>query len=673
MKQRARILVLGVVMEAITILFINEPRADSVFVPGQWSGDLSLGGEYEHSKTEMQNAPNNESTRRRYDEQVGIRNQGFYIIDPRLLTGNIGLTFDEFQERDFFNGNSTGNSGTLTGYNFDAGMFNDEPYSGRVFANKNHTILSREFGGQSDLTFETHGGAFRLRDDSILRDWGVPYFTSTLSAHQERTREITDVLNQHFERDETRNTVDFDANKGFQTADLGFNAEVSDDTDSVHPENAFTNHSAALTYSLDFGPTLNRRWDSRLLYTDFRGRTDQTFRSADEGLRIDHNVDLSTFYHYLIASIDTVTGTTTTQSATALAQQKINHNLDAAYTAQATRIELPEDNGERTSDAGQADLNYHRNLTPDERVFARVGARYQVDDNALKTSQVDVVDEPHTAPSSPGWTGSNGFTLANPFVITSTIAVVDTRTTLTLQTPKDYLILQEGDSTEIIPQPNSDVQATDSFTVSYSYEVAPSIRFSTEAWWVNGGMDLRWIAFSLSHQVFDQTLLGGHDGKFLDNRRTDDAQVEVRGETGPYQARANADYTVETSTRLAYTRWQLGQFLYYRPRYGLTLGFDAQEYVTDFTLPERVSKGHSARLTLDLISPNGWYTDAFAGVRVQEDSDLPTDTLHEAGVQSRRTIGLLDILPSFTWNERERGPVKNTDYRIQLRLVRRFL
>lgn len=672
MIQWARKLGLGIIMEAITMLIINEARAEPVFVLGTWSGDLAVGGAYEHSKTETQNAPANDSTLHRYDEEVGIRNQGFYVIDPRLLTGNLGLTFDRFQERDRFNDDSRSENGTLTGYTFDAGLFSSEPYSGRLFANKNHTILSREFGGRSDVTFETHGGAFRLRDDSILRDWGMPFFTSTLSAHQERTQEITDVLSQHFERDETRNVVSFDANKGYETADLGFSSEVADDTDSVHPENAFTNHSASVTYSLDFGPTLNRRWDSRMLYSDFRGRTEQTFRSADEGLRIDHNADLSTFYHYLFAQVDTGAGSTTTQSASAVAQQKVNRNLNTTYTAQGTRSELPDNNGERSNYAGQLDLNYHRNLTPQERVTARVGGRYQVDDNALKTSQVDVVDEPHAAPSPLG--GSAGFTLNNPFVSTSTIVMVDGIGRVPTTLGVDYDILQQGDSIKIIPLATSAViHAGDSLAVSYSYEVAPSIRYSTDAWWMSGGIDFQWIALSLSHEQFEQTLLGGHDGRFLENRRTDDGQVELRGETGPFQARANAEYTVLDSTRLAYTRWQFGQFLSYRPRFDVTLRFDAQESVTDFTLPSRVSKTRSAHLTLDLISPSGWYTNAFVGTRVSEDSDLPTDSLREAGVRSRRTIGLLDILPTLTWNERERGPTRTTDYRIELRLVRRFL
>lgn len=65
--------------------------------------------------------------------------------------------------------------------------------------------------------------------------------------------------------------------------------------------------------------------------------------------------------------------------------------------------------------------------------------------------------------------------------------------------------------------------------------------------------------------------------------------------------------------------------------------------------------------------------NAFAGARVSEDSQVPTETIHEAGLRARRTIGLLDILPSLSWSERERNPVQNTDRRIELRLIRRFL
>ncbi len=676
MNQWTRKLGLVVILETMTMLMADKAGAEPVFVFGTWQGEVELGSAWERQETRTDNAPLNEDSRRRYDERLAIRNQGFYVLDPRLITGNLGLTYDLYQEKDHITDDDERNqNGRLTGYSFDAGLLSEQPYSGRVFANRNQNVISREFGGRSDLTLESHGGSFRLRDDSIFRDWGVPYFSSTLGAREEHIQETTDILGQRSARDETRHIVNFDANKGFETADINLSYEATDSQDNVRPQSAYQTQAASLASSLDFGAGLNRRWDSRLLYSDYKSKSQQTFNySLDEGVRIEHNQDLSTNYRYMFVRVGTDTASTATQSASVLAQQRLYRNLNTTGKVQGMRSELPNDQGERTNYSGQLDFNYQRTLTPGRRVFAHLGGRRQIDDNDLKTSRIDVIDEPHAAPSPLG--GVAGFTLSNAFVFIPTIVVVDTRGGGRLSTTPgvDYDTLQEGDFIKIIPLATSAViLAGDPLAVSYSYEVAPSIRFSTDAWWLSGGIDFSWIALSYAHEVFDQSLLGGRDGQFLNSLSKDIAQLELRAEKGSIRGTASAAYEILDSTRLAYNRWQYGQFLSYRPRYNLTLALDAQESITEYTLPVRDSKSRSVRFTLDRASPIGWNMNAFAGERVSEDSDAPTETIHEAGLRARRTIGLLDILPSLTWSERERHPVQNTDRRIELRIIRRFL
>ncbi len=664
-----------VIMEAMTMVMADKAGAQPVFGFGAWQGDVELGSVWEHQQTRTDNAPLNEDARRRYDERLSIRNQGFYLLDPRLLTGNLGLSYGLFQDKDRFNDDERAQDGRLIGYSFDAGLLSEQPYSGRVFATRNQNVTNREFGGRSDLTLENRGGSFRLRDDSFLRDWGIPYFSSTLGAREEHTQEVTDILGQRFARDETRHIMNVEANKGFETADINLSYEATDSQDSLRPQSAYQTQSANLASSLDFGSRLNRRWDSRLLYSDYTSKSQQTFYySLDEGLRIEHNEDLSTNYRYVFVRVGTETASTTTQSGTVTAQQRLYRNLNTTYKLQGMRSELPSDQGERTNYSGQLDLNYQRTLAPGQRVFARLGGRYQIDDNALKVSRIDVIDEPHVAPSPLG--GVAGFALSNSFVLTPTVVVVDTRGGVRLLTTPgvDYDILQEGDFIKIIPLATSAViLAGDPLVVSYSYEVAPSIRFSTAAWWLSGGIDFSWIALSYAHEAFDQSLLGGQDAQFLDSQNKNTARVEMRAEGGSVRGTASAAYEILDSRHLAYNRWQYGQFLSYRPRYNLTLGIDAQESFTEYTLPVRESKTRSVRFTLDGVSPSGWYTNAFAGVRVAEDSQVPAETIREAGLRARRTIGLLDILPSLTWSERERHPVQNTDRRIELRVIRRFL
>ena len=651
----------------VTAMFLShEASAAPVFGLGKWAGEVELDYEQDRQKTRSPGSPDLEFRRLRYDERLGIRNQGFFVVDPRLFTGNLGLTFDLFQEHDRFDGNKEYQNGKLTGYAFDAGLLSEKPYSATVFANHNENVFNREFGGRSEVTFENRGATLRLREDSFFRDWGVPYFNATLSAREEHTLEETTSFAQRFTRDETRDITTLEANKGFVNSDLGFRYEQTDVVDQARPQGAFQTQAANLNYSLDFGPMLNRRWSSRVYYLDRTDGSPATFLTLDEQLRIEHHQDLFTDYRYLLLRNDTQTGTTTTQNGTILAHQRLYKNLTTDYKVQGQIQDLP--NGQRSNYAGQVDLDYRRSLTPDHQVFARLGTRYQLDDNNV--SRVDVVDEPHTAPSPLG-VGA-GFTLNNPFVITSSIVVLDSaRSPATLG--MDYDIVQEGDSTKIVPIiGNPVIDPGENLFVSYTYEVGSNLRFSSTSWWVSGGVDFRWIAVSYGHEEFDQTLIAGRDGRFLDDRRSDTAQLELRGEGGSVQARAGAAYLTLDSTRLAYTRWQFSQLLAYRPRFDMLLSLSTEQSFTDYRLSERESSTHFARLSFDRFAPSGWYTSLFASQRTLDDSQLPSETLREAGLKARRTYGKLNIVPSFTWTDRERGEVETTDRRLNVTATRRF-
>ena len=650
------------------MLFSHEACAQSVFGLGRWGGEVELGYEQDRQVTRSPGSPDLEFNRLRYDERLGIRNQGFFIVDPRLFTGTLGLTFDLFQEHDRFDGNKEYQNGKLTGYAFDAGILSVKPYSATIFANHNENVFNREFGGRSETTFESHGASLRLQEDSFLRDWGGPYLSAILSAREEHTLETTTSLAQRFTRDETRNITTLEANKGFKDADLGFRYEQTEVVDQARPQSAFQTQAANLNYSLDFGPTRNRRWDSSMYYLDRTDGNLATFLTVDERLRIDHHQDLFTDYRYLLLRNDTQFGTTTMQTGTIRANQRLYKNLTTNYTVQGQTQDLP--GGNRSNYAGQADLNYRRSLTLDHQVFARLGGRYQLDDSDLAVSRVNVVDEPHTAPSPLGV--GVGFTLSNPFTIASTIVVLDS-SRIAATPGVDYDIVQEGDSTKIVPITGSLViSAGENLFVSYAFEVAPSLRFSTASWWLSGGIDFRWIAVSYGHEESDQTLIAGRDGRFLDDRRSDTAQLELRGDWGSVQARAGATYITLDSTRLAYTRWQFSQFLSYRPRFDLLLSLVAEQAFTDFRLPERQSDTQYVRLSLDRFAPSGWYTTVYASQRTLNDSQLPSETLREAGLKARRSYGKLTFVPSLTWSDRERGGAESTDRRLNVIVTRRF-
>ncbi len=638
---------------------------------GAWAGEIEAGYAAEHQQTRSDGSLVNDFTHRRLRERLGIRNQGFSVLDPRLVTGSLGLTVDLYRDQDRSDGTDVSRQGRLTGYAFDSTFLAEKPYSATVYANRNQNSLSQPFGGRTEIDYENRGAVLRLREDSILRDWGVPYFDSTLRAYQEHVKESTTGLGQTFQRDELRNVMSFDSHKGFETSDLYLRYELNDLDNLAFPPGSFQTETGGLDYSLDFGPGLSRRWDSRFSYSTRTGLSPTTFFNADERVRIDHNKNLFTDYRYLLTRIETQAGTSDTHNGIFHLQHRLYRNLTTNALASVVRQELPA--GTRRSYAGQLDFNYQRSLPWNGQVFARAGGRNQLDESNLSASQLDVVDEPHAAPAPLG--GGAGFLLGQPFVIPSSIVVVDTRGGARLPTSPgvDYDIVPEGDLVRIVPLLGSLViQPGDPLAVSYTYVVDPSIKYATDSRWVSAGADFRWIAFSLGREQSNQTLLSGADGRFLEDRRRDTAQLELRGAWAALQGQAGAAFTRYDSTRLVYTQQRFNQRVSFRPRANLVLALNAEESSTDFTLPERQSDAHSLQLTLDWLAPGGWSTTTLVGRRVYKDTVLPTETVDEASFRARLTYGKLEFVSVLALNDRTRGTFQTTDRRLDLRVTRRF-
>ena len=146
----------------------------------------------------------------------------------------------------------------------------------------------------------------------------------------------------------------------------------------------------------------------------------------------------------------------------------------------------------------------------------------------------------------------------------------------------------------------------------------------------------------------------------------------LRGDWERVRASASAQYQVQESTRLAFTSWQYGQLLTVRPLSDLVLSLSAQETFATYTIPERRSTSLSTRGDLTWSPLAGLFVNAFASLRASEDSGLPSETVRETGARIRWTRGKLDVAPTFTWIDRERGTTQSTDMRFDLKVTRRF-
>ena len=673
MTGRVRTLRKFTMMTMLALLASGRTSAQSLqdFHLGSWEGSLEAG--YRLERESLHSADGSADTdlnRRRTREQMGVRNQGFYFIDPRLVSASLGFTLGLVQDRESINGRRDSRTGKLIGYAFDAGLFTGLPYNGRVYANRSDNILTQPFG-RSELAFQNRGVSVQLREDSPLRDWGFPYFSASARAEQQETREkTTSVLGQTLQRDERQNILSLEGHKGYQTADLELNYVFNDHKDGEFPKSNFQSQTVNINYSLDAGPLLNRRMDSRMFYYTRNGVTPLSLFTADESLRINHDSNLSTGYRYGLARSDTQAGITTTQSASADVRYQPYANLITDGRLSALRQALP--SGTRSSYTSDLGAKYQHSLPWNGTLHLRGGGRYQLDDNRLSTSQISVVDEAQAAPSSLG--AGAGFLLNQPFVIASSIVVVDTRGGARLPSTLglDYEVLTEGNLTRIVPLPTSAaIQAGDALAVSYTYEVDASIKYSTASSSASIGVDYRWIAFSYAHDQSKQTLISGEDSRFLDSLRKDSAQLDLRGTWRVLPSQASASYVRYEATRLAYTQRHYTGLVSYRPSYSIAFGFNTDWTVTDFTLPMHRTDALSNQLTLDWYS-GPWSTTALLGRRVYKDSLQPTETISEARLKARLNYGKLDLASVFTASERTRGGFQTKNWALDFIAIRRF-
>ncbi len=665
MRRRLAGLALGAAVGAAAVSGGREAAAQTVGA-GAWSTEAEVGIEWSDQETRTGEGTI-DLTRTRFEERLRVRNTGFFLVDRKLVTGSAEGRFGLFQEADLAEGERRSRDGTLLGYSFDAALLPMKPYTMSLFANRDETVISREFGGRSEVTSESQGLTFRLREGNALGEV-FPYFSGLLGVRRQRVREETSILGQQLSRDEAQTVVTAEANKGFSRADLGLRYELVDVDERSAGGHDFQTHQGSLTFSIDLGPRRTYRWDTRATYLDRGGMIPSRFFVVDETLRIDHAADLLSEYRYLFQRTETAASDSTTHSASALLRHDLYRSLTTRLTGGGSMQDFT--TGEREGYFADLDLAYRRNLPSGTRIFGGAGVRYSLDDNRFDLPLVTAVNEPHVTPTPLGF--GAGFLLDNPLVVPSTIVVVTANGQATAA-GVDYDIVPEGDRIRIVPIPTSLViQPGQTLLVTYSFEVAPDFRSGTTIWSLNAGVDYGVFAIQASHRQSDEDLLGGEDGKFLDDRTEDSVRADARGEWGRVSGSGSAEYRVEDGAELEYQRWQFTEFFTYRAMLDLMLSLGAQQELTDYRKPDRWSESYNVRGTADWFPLAGLTLTGFGTVRVLDDSGLPTEMTREAGVRGRWTIGRLDVTPVLTFIDRRRGDTETTEVRAEVRLVRRF-
>jgi len=639
---------------------------------GYWSGSLGLN--YMNGQQSMSSPNTNSSTTTTsaFRETLKIANSGFYILSPRLFTGNLALDLQLNQDKSSSSGHDTAVEGKAIGYAFDATFLAEKPYSASVFANHSQIQVLQPSGGRMVGINENRGAMFSLRQDSILNDWGYPWITANLGIQEGNNQNTTTSFGHSLTTDEQSRTLNFTASKGFETADLGLNYQFNDKRNALFSQGNFQSKAAGLAYSLDFGPTLNRRFDSTLNYMTRNGVAPSTTISNSEHLHIDHYQNLNTDYQYGFNRQTSDSISTTLQNGAFTVSHQLYQNLSTSAGVSASQGTMP--NGSTSSYGGQLSQGYSHSLPKKGNFTANWSGSYQLSSNNLSSSSISVIDEAHTAPTPFG--AGMGFQLSHDFAVANNIEVTNVRGggRIPLTAGQDYYVINENNQITIVPLIGSLlISPGDPLTVSYTYQVDANLKLASTSSGFGMGVDYRWISISFRHQQSKQTPLSQSSSLFLQNTRQNSVRIGLQGTLLEMPANASMDWENSESTHTAYDQSKLGGSLVWVIQSNMRMIFSLNGRDTKYTLPDqRTNSSRSARSSFNWFTEEGWTNTASLDWSNYKGSTTPSETLVQAIAQSSITRGRLSLHANLALGEWLRNGSRSVNRSFNVSIVRQF-
>jgi hypothetical protein len=661
----------------MTIIFWAAPASAQLFRLGAWGGSLESLTDFSHLETKTGGAQPVQTRfeNLRMEERLTLRNEGAYVIDPRLLTLSLGGSFGLSREWVETDDQRHSREGTLQSYDLFAGLFPEAATSLNLFANRNEFFQSRELAGRTKVQNESRGGTLFLRR---------LYVPSSLTFRQELRKEETSIEDAPpARRDERRNILTYEGQRGWLDSEMDLRYEFVDLTDEVFPDLSFRSHEGGLNYSLDFGPELNRRWDSRLRAFTRTGLTDLTIYTVDELLGIDHTESLRTEYRYFLIHTDTPGGSTTTHTGAFTLRHQLYENLRTTARLDANIQMLP--GGERDTYRSRLDLLYTKRLPWDGRLNAGGGAGFEYEDDRFEATETFVPQERHTV-STPF---AFPVALDNPFVDSSSVVV--TKVTVgplpvgcfsppgpptPLVVGRDYTLRTIGDITEIVPIPCAGavpgLNPGDEIAVDYRFSVSSSLRFTTLSRHGSLSLDYRWIRPYISHERVEQNLLSGQNGQFLNTRESNTGGVELRYDGRRLRSSILGEARRFTSQRQSFDSIRSAQFVGITLRPELALNLNGEEALFEFKNPDHRTRTITARATLTYALGVSLFAELLGGYRFLRDTLVPIERITEVSLRVRWLFRKLEVDPTIEFFDRQRGDTETREFRGTLRIIRRF-
>jgi hypothetical protein len=646
-----------------------------VFQFQPWTGSIGFTFDDQEQRIHAPGSQTQVFSSRLWSESATITNDGFAIIDPRLFTASLGLgvTFQQASQQSF--GVDQSERATLANYSFDGTFLPESPYNLNLFAQRTQNTYVQPSGSTTHSDISNQGIVFRLHENSILRDkeW-LPYFTANFGVYQQYDHQTTTLGGQSFVQNDRRDQILLGFQNGTETSDLNFQYQYTRLDNYAYTAGSYDSQTANVFYSVDFGPTLNWRSDSRVNYYARTGVTEVSnldTLDVNEYLAIDHNADLSSNYNYQLTRQSAPIGNATTQSAGMQVNEQVFRNLSLTEGITAIYSSLP--GGSISSVGAAANFNYGHAVPWEGQLSLGGGGGYLVTSSQVPSGVVPVVDAPYVVPPDVG--AGSTILLRDRNIEAQTIVVVVLKAggvRVPAMLDVDYTLQVNGDRTSLVPLPTSAVmQPGDLLNVSYSYQVSPSSKFQTVSGSASFGMDWPWFGFNYSHDENNQTPLSGGDSALLVSERRDAGVVYVRGVWDTFQARVDAGLVNYDTPLLAYVERRFNAFLGYHPYENLQFNLAANQSRTDYQQPVHVTTTNAVRLDAQW-SWGQWQTSGYASWRSYTDTEQPSETVTEGGFRIRRMWTKLDVNLVAVYQQRTKGDITSPNAIVHVNVIRRF-
>jgi hypothetical protein len=654
--------------------FATLSASAQTFHLGRWDGALEGTVGFSRQETQTTGQASSHFEDSQAQEQLTLRNTGAYVFDPRLVTLTLGGTFGLTQERLSSNGTSDTLNGTLWGYEASLDILPESPYSLNVYANRSQTLNNQVFGGRTESIQESEGASLYAREI---------YIPSTLSFLRQNLNNETTTGTVTGQQNQTVTAVTYQGNRGWENSEGSLNYGFVDLTDHVFPQLSYQSNGGNLYYSLDFGPELDRQWNSRIRFFTRTGTSQLTTATVDELLRIDHTDHLQTDYQYFLLWTETPGGSTVTNTGTFTLRHQLYESLTTTFGLQAMISTLP--NGEENIYEGRLNFAYQKRLPWDGRLNVSLGGGLQYTDNHFQTLESFVPQETLTFATP----FALPMLLKNPFVVVSSIVITKTAvgplpagciappappTPLVLG--RDYTVNPVGNLTEIVPIPCSGlvpgINPGDTIAVDYRFAVPTSLAYTTESWHATASVDYHWIRPYLIIEGFDQNLVSGQGSRFLSDLRSDTVGLELRADGQRVRATILGEVQSYTTPQVAYDAVRSAQFMGFTILPQLTLTLTGAESWFDYSRPQRHTQTYNGLLTMNYVLGANLSATAIIGIRYFQDTLAPTERTLQASLQGRWIFRKFEVDPSVGVFDIRRGNTTTKDFQAMLHIIRRF-